>query len=244
MPYRWTIPRHVTCEIMDSPTINSVAHLQALAGLERINRISGTARQIIEPLSALARRTGLSHLSLLDVACGGGDVPIAVALAAKKRGLHLDLTLLDRSATALHQASARATSTGIVNRVIQAEVVSPLPLPDVVTSTLFFHHLRQPAEVISLLQNMRGCARHMIIISDLRRTRWGLAAAWIGCRALSRSRMVHSDGVASVRAAWTPEELLDLATQAGLTGVRIYRRWPWRMLLVWERSSEIPRDKS
>jgi len=240
MPHLWTSRRIVTGEIMDAPTIDTAAHLQALIGLERINRVSHTARQILKPIGVLAQRARLKNLSLLDVACGGGDVPLQVALKARAQGLHIDLILLDRSPTALGQAVANAARAGIAYRVIQVDVLTEFTPPpvDVVMSTLFLHHLRQPAETINLLRNMRQCARHLVLISDLRRSFWGLVAAGVGCRVLSRSRMVHYDGVTSVRAAWTPEELLDLATQAGMENVRIQRCWPWRMLLVWERSEE------
>jgi len=228
--------RTVTDEIMDGPNVPESAHLQALEGLCKINRFSHTARQILAPILEMAQRNNLDRLSLLDIACGGGDVPIAVATAAKSHGLSIDLTLLDRSPTALSRAASAAHDAGIPCHTVQGDVLSDLPDSnfDIVTSTLFLHHVPEPAQVIDLLKGMRRVARRMIVISDLRRSRRALLWTWIGCRLISRSKIVHYDGPVSVRAAWTMNELSDFATAAGLTGARITTSFPWRMMLVWE----------
>jgi len=229
--------RVVTPEIMDSPHIPEADHVEALKGLQRINRASHTVDRILEPIIQLAGRNRLPQLSLMDVACGGGDVPIGVAIAAKRRGLHIDLSLLDRSPTALTHAAQAAASVGITCRTIEADTLANLPFAefDVVTNSLFLHHVPAADQVIALLRNMRHIARRLVVISDLRRSRLGLAGAWTACRILSRSPIVHHDGPASVRASWTLDELTDFAAQAGMTGARIRRCSPWRMLLVWER---------
>jgi hypothetical protein len=43
------------------------------------------------------------------------------------------------------------------------------------------------------------------------------------------------DGPLSVRAAFTPSELRGLAQEAGLTGAKVSRRFPCRLLLEWKR---------
>ncbi len=118
----------------------------------------------------------------------------------------------------------------------QSSVLSPQSFSaDVVTNSLFLHHIREPEQVVALLRRMAEIAGRMVVISDLVRSRIGLFGAWAGCRLLSRSKIVHHDGPASVRAAWTLQEIADFAAQAGMTGARIHRAKPWRMLLVWEK---------
>lgn len=242
--------RVVTNELMDSLTIDEAAHLEALDGLRRINRISLTAQHLLRPIRDLLQRTSVKHLSLLDVACGGGDVAIRVAqeLQRPKRGgragIRVDLTLLDRSPTALRQAAASAARGGVACRCIEADVLTlpECPPVDIVICSLFLHHLRKAQDVRSLLEHMRSWARHMVVISDLRRSHLGFIAAWIGCHALSRSSIVHFDGPASVRAAWTRGELSELAAQANMSGARIDRCWPWRMQLVWVPPAEVRHD--
>ena len=61
----------------------------------------------------------------------------------------------------------------------------------------------------------------------------GLVAT--ACRVLSRSPVVHFDGPASVRAAYTLAELRSLADRAGLTGATVRPVFLCRMLLTWSR---------
>jgi 2-polyprenyl-3-methyl-5-hydroxy-6-metoxy-1,4-benzoquinol methylase len=226
--------RTVTDEIMDQPGVAEPARLQALEGLRRINLFSRTSQQILKPILALAQRENLHRLSLLDIACGGGDVPIAVASSARSHGLCIDLTLLDRSPTALRRAQSTAERAQIPCRCIEGDALSALPSSnfDIVTSTLFLHHLPEPVQVINLLKNMRRLARKMVIISDLRRSRRALLWTWLGCRLISRSKIVHYDGPVSVRAAWTLQELSDFAIAAGMQNARISPAFPWRMILI------------
>jgi hypothetical protein len=46
---------------------------------------------------------------------------------------------------------------------------------------------------------------------------------------------VHFDAIASVRAAWTPGEIQQIAEEAGLHAPRIERCWPARWTLWWKR---------
>lgn len=230
-------PRVVTREIMDLPGIDQSAHRQALAGLRRINRLSQTVQQILEPIRLMCQREKLQSISLLDVACGGGDVPIGMAAAAKQSGLNIDLLLLDQSATALDQAQTSANQAGINCRCIHADALTDFPdcQVDVITNSLFLHHVPEAQQAIDLMRKMRNAVRRMVVISDLERSSIAWATAWAVCRLVSRSNIVHHDGPASVRAAWTLQEFSSFAAQAGMNKVQIHQCWPWRVLMIWER---------
>ncbi len=105
---------------------------------------------------------------------------------------------------------------------------------DIITSSLFLHHLETP-QAIDLLQRMGQAAGTMVLINDLIRSRLGYVLALIGTRVFSRSPIVHVDGPLSVRAAFTVCEARQLAEQAGLQGASIGWRWPFRFLLEWRR---------
>lgn len=228
--------RRVTPEIMDEPDVAAAEHVSALDGLRRINRSSHAADNVARPIIAMARRRNLKQLSMLDIACGGGDVPVGVVLRARRAGIEIELTLLDRSATALRYAAAKADRMGIACQCVQSDCLTQRHAMhfDVVTNSLFLHHLRGPNQVIEFLRNAKEMARRLVVINDLRRCRDGWIGAWIGSRILSRSGIVHHDAPASARAAWTVEELAEFAADAEMSGVQIERRWPWRILLTWE----------
>jgi 2-polyprenyl-3-methyl-5-hydroxy-6-metoxy-1,4-benzoquinol methylase len=221
---------------MDEPTIDAAAHAQALAGLRRINTASKASEAMAAPIIHVARRQNLSKLSMLDIACGGGDVPIGIATIARAAGVKIDLTFLDRSSTTLKIASIAAAESSVDCRCVQADLLDDwnAPIFDVVTCSLFLHHVPDPDRVIQLLSKMRTISRRLIVISDLRRSTIGLFVAWAGSRVLSTSGIVHHDAPASVRAAWTIRELKTFAARANLPAPLIQRCFPFRMLLTCE----------
>jgi 2-polyprenyl-3-methyl-5-hydroxy-6-metoxy-1,4-benzoquinol methylase len=221
-------------ELMDAPNLDHAAHHAALAGLHRLNRASRAADIIVRPILAFARRNNLSRLSLLDVACGGGDVPLRIATLARDAGITLDLTLTDRSPTALETAQTAARAANVSIAAVQGEAPHSLPTGpfDIVTNSLFLHHLPASA-VIETLAGMKSRASKLLVISDLRRSTMGYAIAWSAARILSRSPIVHYDGPASVQAAWTIPEMQQFATQANMPVAIIIPIFPWRMLLTW-----------
>jgi 2-polyprenyl-3-methyl-5-hydroxy-6-metoxy-1,4-benzoquinol methylase len=105
---------------------------------------------------------------------------------------------------------------------------------DVVMCSLFLHHLSEP-DAVRVMAEMARVARRCVLVSDLRRCRAGLAAAFLATRIGTRSRVVRIDAVRSVRAAFTEDELSRLAETAGMRGSLVFRRWPFRMLMVWTR---------
>ena len=106
---------------------------------------------------------------------------------------------------------------------------------DVLVCSLFLHHLAEP-EAIELLRRMSAAARHLVLVNDLRRTQWGYWLARFGCRLLTRSHIVHTDGPLSVAAAFTAEEALQLASRAGVADAAVSGHWPQRFLLNLRRS--------
>jgi len=224
--------RHFRPEWMDDAGLDVAEHRRALAGLARINRISGVAGRMWGQIRPFAmRRPGLR---VLDLACGGGDVAIAIKRLAERAGLKVTVHGCDVSEVALDHARQQAGADEVVLFRLNA-LRDVLPAEyDVVVSCLFLHHL-DLGDVVALLRRMARCARQCVLVSDLHRSVLGLLAAWAGTRLLSRSRVVHHDGVASVRAAFTIGEMTQMAHEAGLRDARLRAAWPWRWLLRWDR---------
>jgi 2-polyprenyl-3-methyl-5-hydroxy-6-metoxy-1,4-benzoquinol methylase len=224
-------------EVMDQPGLDAAEHCQALAGLRRVNWWSATDRILWRGLQRLAGTAGLSGLRVLDLASGGGDVPLRLVRRARRAGDSLTVHGCDRSATAIEFARRQAENWGLPDVRFERLDVLNDPLPegyDVIACTLFLHHLTDEQGML-LLRRMASAARLGILIDDLCRCPIGHALAWLGCHLLSRSPMVHVDGPLSVRAAFRKEEVLQLAEQAGLSGVFIEHHWPQRFLLRWKR---------
>jgi len=232
--------RVLTPELMDDPGLEPGLHHDALHGLARINRFSTSVGSITRETLRLYESAPPTltdrPLRVLDVACGGGDVTRRCADQLQRRGLNAEWTGLDVSPVAIEHARVQTRDRSNVSYTLHDALQTPLPSGhDVVICSLFLHHLDR-ASCVSLLRAMHEASTLGVVINDLRRTRLGYTMAWCGTRLLSRSPIVHYDGPASVRAAWTDSELTGIAKEAGLNEPCVTYHFPQRMTLGWRRS--------
>jgi 2-polyprenyl-3-methyl-5-hydroxy-6-metoxy-1,4-benzoquinol methylase len=220
---------------MDEPHLDRASHITALKGLARINLLSMVSARICRSILALPSPAG-RPLRVLDVACGGGDVAVSVKRWADRRGVPLEVHGCDISATALDFARSKAESQGVNATFHRVDAVAE-SLPggfDFVYSSLFLHHLSndEAAQFLRRLSRV-GTA---VLVQDLLRTRLGYLLAVMAGRLLTRSPIVMEDGPRSVRAAFSLDEVRDLASRAAMNGARVGRCWPERFALSWEVS--------
>ncbi|MFW6197716.1 MAG: methyltransferase domain-containing protein [Myxococcota bacterium] len=220
-------------ELMDDPTLDEARHHDALSGLARLNRVSLTHRRVFREVARQSSR-GVRPVRILDVGCGDCDILIRVVRRARRHGIDVRPFGCDVSDVALERAHRRAVASGVSLELARLDVTRDA-LPggfDVVTCSLLLHHLTEPASV-ELLTGMARAGRRLLV-QDLRRTRLGYLLAWIGVHALSRSRVVRVDGLRSVRAAYTLDEVAALCGRAGLHDAVVTRCWPQRFAIRWE----------
>ena len=222
-------------ELMDDAALDAGRHTRALDALRTVNLVSGTAGRVWREVLRLRPSVG-RPLRVLDVACGGGDVVVALARRATRAGMPLEVHGCDRSETALAYARERAERRGVEARFFELDVLEAATPSgyDLACSSLFLHHLTEP-QAIALLAAMAGAADR-VFVQDLRRTRLGWALALGALHALTRSDVARADGPRSVVAAFTTEEAAALAREAGLAGAHVRRCWPQRWALSWRRA--------
>lgn len=219
-------------ELMDDPQLSSQRHEAALRGLTRLNAISGSVRVIWRPIYHFAKRLALNKLRVLDIATGSGDIPIALWKKARHGKLDLEIQGIDISPNAIEAARARAQAQGAaVEFVVRDALRDELPADfDVITTSLFLHHLADE-QIVALLGKMQQAANRMVLVNDLVRSPANLLMVRLASHLVTRSDVVHVDGPLSVRAAFKIGEIRELAEQAGLDGASVSRRWPCRFLL-------------
>jgi SAM-dependent methyltransferase len=235
---------------MDDPALPAADHMHALDALARINMLSLTSSQVVRAISRMHAGRGPHQPSaghngrpfqVVDVACGGGDVTVAVErrlsrnVAGGISGRCPAVVGIDISPRAIVRAEKLAGDRASSARFQTHDVLRDgCPSCDVAVSSLFLHHLDDTAAVV-LLRHMAAAARLGVVISDLIRSRVGLALAVLGTRVLSSSRVARVDGPLSVRAARTLPEYHHMLAVAGMTNATIRRTWPERALIVWRR---------
>lgn len=231
--------RHRQDELMDDPGLDSQAHADALRGLARLNRAAFIEHSVYRALEPdFIQHRGDTPLRVLDVAAGSGDLIAALARRSVCAGVTAHFTGCDISPFACDHIDRRASNLPdrIGDRIdsCRCDVLNePLPTGyDIVMCHLFLHHLDEP-DIVRLLRSMRESARVGVLITDLRRTRRGYALAWLGSRLLTRSRVVHTDALRSVRGALSMNELRTMAIDAGYDADCIHPAWPQRTRLQW-----------
>lgn len=256
-------------ELMDDPYLDPVLHRQALNDLAFLNMLSGSPtmmkREVLTEVSRLEStiaHTGIisespqkpkfkkrqnkskseeaqHSIRLLDIATGAGDIPIAIAKAAKQHGINLDITASDVSEQALEYVKANADHNGVAIKTMRFDALADTLKTryDIVTTSLFTHHL-DPPDVVKLLRSMASLANHLVLVNDLVRSSGNLTLIKIATKLLTSSEIVQYDGPVSVKAAYTTDEMNELAQSAGLTGAKVEPRFPCRMLLSWRVTRE------
>lgn len=221
---------------MDDPVISDSIHDHALKGLARLNRAAGIERTVFK---ALKPYMSTEPLRILDVAAGSGDLITALARRTARLKIDAHFTGCDISEFACESIRVRASEfpESVSSRIDSTRCnVLHAELPqgyDIVMCHLFLHHLDEQ-DIVSLLRSMRESARKAVIITDLRRTRRGFFLAFLASRLLTRSAVVHTDALLSVRGALTMSELRELAISAGFDEPCIRTAWPQRILLTWK----------
>ena len=128
-------------------------------------------------------------------------------------------------------------TTPFSNAVV-ADALS-LPFPDsafdLISSSLFVHHLSPEQATAFARESLRVC-RHAVLIHDLIRNPLHLAFAYAGMP-LYRSRLTRNDAPASVRQAYTIDELKQFFRAAGAASVDARMHYFYRMgLIAWKGS--------
>src|ERR1700684_4573369 len=95
--------RVVIPELLDTDSGTPAEIATALTDLRNINQWFGGVDTTQSMISQVARKTGTSSLSLLEVAAGAGFVPLSVGARLRDSGPKLQVTLLDRAPSHLNK---------------------------------------------------------------------------------------------------------------------------------------------
>jgi 2-polyprenyl-3-methyl-5-hydroxy-6-metoxy-1,4-benzoquinol methylase len=219
-------------ELLDAPQVDAQALALNLRDIRRINTVLGWTAYSVKTVAGTVRNDHLRSFSLLDVASGSADMPLAIARWSRQEGIPAHIVATDISDQIVAVARKQAAGEPII--VVEKQDALHLPYDDrafdIVLCTLALHHF-DPGEAIQLLRGMARVSNKVILVFDVVRsplTYWG---AVLLTRGLRMHPMTRHDAPISVRRAYSAPELRRLAEQAGLGQARVRVSVPFRLAL-------------
>jgi ubiquinone/menaquinone biosynthesis C-methylase UbiE len=220
--------RRPTPELLDTDSGTAEEVAETLRDLQSFNGRLGGVSTTRDLIYTVARRTSRNNFSLLEIAAGTGFVPMQASQELSSQGVNLDITLLDRAPTHLPQNGTC--------RKIAADAMS-MPFSDsvfdLVSCSLFLHHL-SPEEAVQFARESLRVCRVAVLVNDLVRHPLHLALAYAGVP-IYRSRITRNDAPASVKQAYTIDEMTEFFRTGGAAQVEAHRHFLFRMgVIAWK----------
>lgn len=221
--------RSTAVERMDTDCADYNDYERCLSDLARVNRATLTHQPL---LAWLARETvGLQSFSLLDVACGHGDLLRRVSRWAERRGIAAALHGIDLNPWSLRAARA-ATPPALAITWHNGDVFAfqPAQRYDFIVSSQFTHHLMD-AEIVRFIGWMEAHSARGWYIADLHRHWLSYHGFGVLAWAAGWHRFVRYDGQISIARSFVPADWRRIIGAAALDPATVRVRWhiPFRL---------------
>jgi Methyltransferase domain len=219
--------RLVVPELLDSDSGTPREITDSLADLAMINRRFGGVRAMAALLRQVATERRLREIAWLDVAGSTGEVASLATTALARSGIKARPVVLDFVPTHLDKSQESVCGDALALPFRENSF-------DVVGSSLFVHHL-EPEELALFARESLRVARHAFIINDLIRHPVHLALTYAGIP-LYRSRLTRHDAPASVRRAYTVDEVRTILERASTSNITVRTFYLFRMgVIAWKQ---------
>ena len=223
-----------TPEMMDRPDAVPEMLRGELRNLRRINARFGSLTLVQDAVLSIVAGTNSNRtIHVIDLATGSADQPVALLDALRRAGRRATITAVDKNSIALDAARAFAGHVADI-RVEQQDILA-LPYPDrsfdVAICSFALHHFSR-ADAVTILREMHRLSRVGFVIHDLSRGYPAAVAAWIYTHVTTTNIMTRRDGIASVMNAFNPQEVRDMATEAGIRDATVWNARGFRLMAV------------
>ncbi len=222
-------------EHLDKGDYTAAEYEGCIVELQRVNRWLGDASALRGSLLREIEATSAAMFSVLDVGAGSGELLRVIAEWAHGSGKSAQLVgleLNERSASAIHESQGTNQTIGLI--ALRGDALK-LPFVDgafdYAMCSLFTHHF-QDEQVKAILRELARVARRKIFVIDLHRHPIAYFLYTTVGHLFLHNRLIREDGALSILRSFKPNELAHLAEAAGLKNARVWRRFPFRLVLV------------
>ena len=219
--------RATATEFLDRPDCDPALAAASYRFMETVNYRFGGIRVVRRFLAsdAAERRAGVP-LRILDIGSGSCDIPLAVIRWANACGILLHFTCLETAGHAVDIARGQLARAGYPPvQLLQEDAFTHQPAEpyDCAVASMCFHHFSN-AQILTLLQRLRGFVLNRMLINDLRRSRPASLAARLLLTGAPAG--VRHDALLSIRRGFKIRELSALLRQLDSVTVSVKpARW-------------------
>jgi len=223
-----------TPELMDVAGIDEDLLEEDLRNLRRLNRYFGGIAAVRKHI--LPMFDGIQpgkEITILDLACGSGDHPVALVHLARSIGRRVKIRAVDRNPKMV-AATTRLTTGFTEIEVHQADILGLHGREwnsDIVLCSLALHHFSE-VDAVRIIRSMTELSRVGFIINEINRNRLAAWCAWTYTHLTTLNRITLNDTYASFRRAFTANELLSMAERASVERCQVYHEPLFRILLT------------
>jgi 2-polyprenyl-3-methyl-5-hydroxy-6-metoxy-1,4-benzoquinol methylase len=225
--------RHTAPELMDLVSCDPVLLEKTVRQFGLINRLFSASLTLIDRgfFGKMEKDRNRTY-TLLDAGAGGCDICIRIIKEARKRGISLRITAIDRDERVLSVAREAIMNTPEIT-VVSADVnnLEALGDFDFIFCNHLLHHLTWE-EIGRLLRAVERRAGIAFLLNDLKRSGWAYAGYSLFAALCLRPSLAYFDGRLSIRKGFVETELKELL-RTNLPGipVSILRAFPARLAL-------------
>jgi 2-polyprenyl-3-methyl-5-hydroxy-6-metoxy-1,4-benzoquinol methylase len=225
--------RAIAEEMMDDPNLSPEIYANVMHDLAKVNTLTLARRPTLAFLDRVQaiHQGRRSHLKILDVGFGDGDMLRSIARWARKNAINVELVGVDLNPRSAPAAQA-ATPAGLA---ISWQTGDYADLAgqgwDLIISSLVAHHMTR-AQLLAFLRFMQSEARCGWFINDLHRH----SISWLGYPILATLMrwhpIVRHDGRLSIARSYRPNEWPPILAEADISGAQIARYFPFRLCVA------------
>ena len=218
-------------ELMDDFSIGGDLLRDTLDKLENINRWLGGNKVTIKGLEQLLKNEDKSkEITIVDLGCGHGDILRDVAKFGRKNGYNFKLIGIDANPTAIDYANKLSKEYDELSFKTQDIFSDEFKNEtyDVVLTTLFLHHFKEP-QLVAILENALKKARIGIVVNDLHRHKLAYYLFMLLSIFIS-NKMIIEDGLTSVLRGFKRAELINISQKIK---ANYTIQWKWAFRFLW-----------
>jgi 2-polyprenyl-3-methyl-5-hydroxy-6-metoxy-1,4-benzoquinol methylase len=174
--------------------------------------------------------------TLLDIGCGGCDIDKLFVKTARKLGLKIRITAIDKDARIIPTAIAAVVEYPEITVVEESAFnIGKLNKFDFIFSNHFFHHL-DDRNIEMILKLICKQARIGFVINDLARSRFAYFAYTLFAGIFIRRSLAFYDGRISIRKGFRMKEMKKIIPH-GLYGhsIAVKQLFPSRICIVGQK---------